>query len=200
MSLGHSKIIHKSSISDLTRQILLTHEYFTSKDPTIQTNFIKEASTDIDKTVLELLTNENIDYSNKVIEYWFQYQTEGGLLTPHCDFNCFVRKDVPQENVGEYLKTVTDLEQYLSPITLSCYLEVSDDMVGGNLCISNYTWEDNVSIDTILNSEYEKYFPTQNEVLHFYGSTYYHWIDKVISGTRKSMLINLWPNDIIRVC
>ncbi len=35
-------------------------------------------------------------------------------------------------------------------------------------------------------------------VLYFEGSRYYHWINEVKSGSRKSILINFWNDDSLK--
>lgn len=167
-------IKHKSKLDEDLKNILLEGlptgpNYFNYEKP----------QTHLDHAVLILLQRLDFKFTRKYVEYWFQHQTAGQDLWPHVDYN----KTIGVE----------------SPITLACYLEVND-LVGGELCISEKTW---LTINKDLNSlkalkeellkcNHECYSPVENDVLYFEGSKYYHWINPVVSGSRKSMLINFW--------
>ncbi len=204
MSHGQSKIIKKSTLSDKLKDVFLTAPYFTTKPTTFNledyTNFFKwdEPKTPIEHAVIELLNHEGYDYSNKIIEYWFQHQIKNQELKPHCDYNHLIRKgSVVQDS--SWIHAV-DKDKVMSPITIGCYLKVGN-MVGGELCISELDWFNEpepmrIHPDEIIKAPYEIYMPRDNDIVYFEGSKYYHWISPVIEGERKSMMINFWPEDI----
>lgn len=201
MSLGNSEIIKKSRINPETRDALLRHKFFYERPirRSDMTNYIDHTNlNDFDISVLSLLDNEQFDYRGMKIEYWFQDHKEGTGLSPHCDYNHFVREDGALEGPDWVHKQ--DMDRVTSPITIASYLDVSDDLVGGALVISEKTWfgiEAPLNLtdrdrEEIMNSDLNIYEPVQDDVLYFHGSTNYHWIEKVVSGTRKSMMINFW--------
>lgn len=198
MSLGTSKITPLGKIPNSARVGLLNDKYFLHRLRQDQGKFLSNISTNTDKLVVEILHFLNINTTNNLIEYWFQYQTEGQTLNPHCDYNTKARKELPTSNIKEFLEG-RDSRHYLSEKTVAVYLEVSDDLLGGDLCISNdYTYlSENVTEKDILSGSFERYSPVENCVIEFQGSKYYHWIDKVLRGSRKSLLINFWPKDMI---
>jgi hypothetical protein len=142
--------------------------------------------------VLELLYEQGLDLDRPYVEYWYQEQTAGQDLWPHVDFNDKLRLRLSH---GESIPP----EKLMSPITIACYLE-TNDLEGGELCISEKSWleyEREIQPVEALREElfkysYEMYKPQQNEVLYFEGSRWYHWINPVKSGSRRSMLINFW--------
>jgi len=88
----------------------------------------------------------------------------------------------------------------MSPVTIGCYLKVGNT-IGGELCISDKDWFNEpkpmaVSTDEILQHPYETFMPRDNDIVYFEGSRYFHWINTVIEGERKSMMINFWPGDM----
>jgi hypothetical protein len=198
MSLGISKIIKKSQLDKDTAEVLLSAKYFEFKPAftslsSFSNSFKWDSPTsEIEYAIISLLDREEIIYNNMTIEYWFQHQKQGQGLAPHCDYNHIVRAgskinfDVP--------------EKVMSPITIGCYLQV-ENMTGGELCISDHTWfnEPNplsINSSDILKHPYETYTPQLYDILYFEGSRYFHWINRVESGERKSMMINFWPEDL----
>lgn len=197
--MSHSKITFKSKVDKSIVNTLLEHKYFITRDPLDQMELIREEpKSEIDKAILAILDTQNVDYSNNAVEYWFQYQTEGQKLTPHCDYNFKARENMSgMKDTDEFLMSVPKIEYYLSPITIATYLEVNN-LVGGDLCISDTTCFHSVNtFHDIYTMPHERYTPVESESVHFNGSRHYHWIDTVIQGSRKSVLINLWPKDII---
>jgi hypothetical protein len=204
MSPGESKIIRKSRIDPSLRDTLLTHDHlvkgFASYSYDDRTNYFTSNNPQnlIDQTVIKFLDAEEFDYRDKDIEYWFQKKTVGESLSAHCDYNMFVRN-------GTISADYEHKEYIMSPITLSVYLDISDDLTGGELCISSKDWFDYPDPIYVIfdlernNYPYETYSPVQDEVLYFHGSTYYHWINMVNSGHRTSMLINFWPANHINI-
>lgn len=200
MCHGTSLVIKEDRISDELRCILLKHPYFhTSYRFDLQDTFINgQPESEYDLAVLQFLQNENVDYSDRVVEYWFQDGKQG--LSPHCDYNFIYRQKMKFEGYDWPHKA--DKNLIVSPITLAVYLEISDDLTGGELCISSRTWyEDpepaNITLDHVLQYPYDIVIPTQSQVLYFNGSENYHWVNKVITGSRKSMLINFWPKELL---
>lgn len=198
MSPGTSKIIKKSQLDKDTAEIFLTAKYFKSKPMLISLDNFSNSFrwdnpvSDIERAIVSLLDKEEISYNNMIIEYWFQHQKQGQGLAPHCDYNHVVR--------AESQINFDDLEKVMSPITIGCYLQV-ENMTGGELCISDHTWfnEPNplsINKSDILKHPYETYMPQLYDILYFEGSRYYHWINRVESGERKSMMINFWPLDL----
>lgn len=195
MSPGKSKITRKAKVDEDLRRILLTcpfeprggGKYFRWEKP-------EDA---YDLTIIELLRRLDYPYKDKnTIEYWFQNKKEGESLFPHCDYNHHIRA------LGGDPSFVIDREKMTSPITLSVYLEVRD-MIGGHLCISDKDWFDMenpfVGPEEITrhigDAPYEAIMPEEGDILFFEGSRYFHWIDKIQQGTRKSVLINFWDID-----
>lgn len=198
MSPGTSKIIKKSRLDKDTAEVLLSAKYFESKPTLISLDSFSNSfkwdspTSEIEHAIISLLDKEEISYNSKTIEYWFQHQKQGQELRPHCDYNHNVRAgsainfDVP--------------EKVMSPFTIGCYLQV-EDMTGGELCISDHTWFNEPNPLSINSSDvkkhpYETYAPQLYDILYFEGSRYYHWINRVESGERKSMMINFWPEDM----
>lgn len=204
MSHGTSKIIKKSVLSEELKAVFLTAPYFETKPTTYNleeyTNFFKWDAPEkpIEHAIIKLLDSEEYNYSNKIIEYWFQHQIKGQHLVAHCDYNHLIRKgSVIQDS--SWIHTV-DRDKVMSPITIGCYLKVGN-MIGGELCISDYDWFNEpepmkIQFDEIKKHPYETYMPHDNDIVYFEGSKYYHWISPVIEGERKSMMINFWPEDI----
>lgn len=188
---GNSRIIRRSFIDEDIRLRLLEGlnkptqmHYFNRWDPTNET----------DEAVLEFLDREQFNCSKTYIEYWYQAYEDCGDLWPHVDFNEKLRNRI---EAGEKLKP----EELMSPITISCYLEVNN-LVGGEFCVSERSWLDyerEISPPETLKEEllkytYESFQPAEGAVLYFEGSKYYHWINEVKSGSRKSILINFWDD------
>lgn len=189
---GNSKIIRRSFVEEDIRLRLLEGlnrptqiHYFDRNAPTNKT----------DEAVLEFLDREQFNCNKTHIEYWYQAQETSEGLWPHVDFNEKLRNRI---EAGEKLKP----EELMSPITISCYLE-ANDLVGGEFCISERSWLDYEAEitppedlkETLLKYTYESFQPTKGAVLYFEGSRYYHWINEVKSGSRKSILINFWNDD-----
>jgi hypothetical protein len=204
MSHGQSKITKRSVLSAELADVFLTAPYFERKPATVNledyTNFFRwnEPKTQIEYAVLKLLEMERYDCSGKIIEYWFQHQVSGQRLQPHCDYNHLIRKGSIMQD-STWLHTV-DKSLVMSPITIGCYLKVGNT-IGGELCISDLEWFDcpepmNVDVEAIKNSPHETFMPRDNDVVYFEGSRYFHWINTVIEGERKSMMINFWPGDM----
>jgi hypothetical protein len=188
---GNSKIIRRSTLDEDLRLTLLEGlnkptqmHYFNHANPTNET----------DIAVLEFLDREQFNCSKTHIEYWYQSHEASGDLWAHVDFNEKLRNRI---DAGEKLKP----EELMSPITISCYLE-ANNLIGGEFCISERSWLDyerEISPPEALKKEllkytYESFQPTEGAILYFEGSRYYHWINEVKSGSRKSILINFWDD------
>lgn len=186
---GNSKIIRRSTLDEDIRLKLLEGlnrstqiHYFDRNAPTNKT----------DEAVLEFLDREQFNCSKTHIEYWYQAREVSGNLCPHVDFNEKLRHRI---NSGEKLKP----EELMSPITIACYLEVTD-LVGGEFCVSERSWLDyereikppEALKEELLKYMHESFQPFEGAILYFEGSRYYHWINEVKSGSRKSLLINFW--------
>lgn len=208
MSHGISKIIKKSVLREELKEIFLTAKYFDTKPVTRNleeyTNHFKwnEPKTQIEYAVLKLLELEEYDSSNKIIEYWFQHQLPGQSLGPHCDYNHKIRS-IPLNHGGKWLHDYPR-ELVMSPITIGCYLKIGNT-TGGELCISDKDWFDvqdplvysEACLQEIMSCPYETFMPRDNDVIYFEGSRYFHWINPVIEGERKSMMINFWPETLV---
>lgn len=198
MSPGTSLITRKSSIDPAIANIFLDHPYFQTKRFEDQTRFIKdgEVHDDYDEAVLAFLRDEGVEYKGRKVEYWFQAQTAGQKLFPHCDYNHYGKSDTTFDPLM-WLDEGKE-EYFLSPITIAAYLDVSDDMEGGELMISHTRLGGNTTAppDGIEDMPKEVHTPSLHEVLYFPGSYHYHWIAEVKQGSRKSMLINFWPMDL----
>lgn len=187
---GISKIIRKTSIDEDHRLIFLEELKTTQK----HTHYfeLKNPKTPVEVAVVEFMDRQGFGCSKKFGEYWFQNKVESQSLWPHVDFNEMTRARLAN---GENIPP----EQLMSPITIACYLE-AENLVGGELCISQRSWLDyerEIQPPEALHKElcnyiYETYKPITGDVLYFQGSRYYHWINRVLSGSRKSMLINFW--------
>lgn len=192
---GNSRIIRKSFVDEDIRLRLLEGlnkptqmHYFNRSNPTNET----------DEAVLEFLDREYFNCSKTHIEYWYQEHKDSGDLWPHVDFNEKLRNRI---NAGEKLEP----EELMSPITIACYLE-ANDLVGGEFCISERSWLDYEKQITppedlkeeLLKYSHESFQPAEGAVLYFEGSRYYHWINEVKSGSRKSILINFWNDDSLK--
>jgi hypothetical protein len=199
-------IISKSRLTQPIRDILLTAKYFSTK-PTSATDLSSYSNSFvwnspvslIEKSIITMLDNEKYNYKNKLIEYWFQHQIKSQGLEPHCDYNHIIRKESLTQD-GSWLHTCkkTDI---MSPVTISCYLQTS--MSGGELCISDQTWFDyatplSVNSNIIKSFPYKMYSPEVDDIFYFNGSKYFHWINPVLEGERKSMQINFWDNDSLK--
>jgi hypothetical protein len=184
---GKSKIIYRSTFGeDLRTAFLLGFNkqpnYFDVNNPRNGT----------DLAVLELIHEQGYVSDRPYIEYWFQEQTAGQQLWPHVDFNDKLRHRLAQ---GESIPP----ERLMSPITIACYLETKN-LYGGEFCISSRSWLDyereihpaEALKEEMLKYDYECYNPNRNDLLYFEGSRWYHWINPVVLGSRKSMLINFW--------
>lgn len=200
MSHGRSLITRKSTIEQDIVDVLVTHPFFQTKRFTEQDHFIPDGQpTNVyDEAVLRFLDAEGMEYRGKQVEYWFQSQGVGERLAVHCDYNHQARSAV---GFDPSLWKEDRIEKFISPITIAAYLEVSDDMEGGELNISSATWEDLgqytvIDFDRVLEYDYETITPKQQDVLYFHGSMHYHWIGEVTQGSRKSLLINFWPLDL----
>lgn len=193
MPNGISKIIRKSRLDDDLRLIFLSG--FNKNNGTYLDR--NNPKTDIDHAIIEMLKREKFDVNKRYIEYWYQSQTESDDLWPHVDFN---------EGLRIRLQTGEKIERHtlMSPITLACYLDI-DDLHGGDLCISERSWLQydyephpvEALREELAKYSHERYSPAQGDIVYFEGSNYYHWIDTVLSGSRKSMLINFWDEDSI---
>lgn len=198
-SLGISLATKESSINDELRVNLLRHPYFHNNYSfELQDTFIVQPTSEFDEAVFQFLKDENFDYSDRIVEYWFQ--NGKAALSPHCDYN-FIYRDKMKLEGGDWPHKV-DKNLIVSPITIAVYLEVSDDMTGGELCISGRTWYEEeepatVSGKYIQRLPYQSITPKQGQAIYFKGSEHYHWVNKVTNGSRKSMLINFWPKELL---
>ena len=193
---GNSKIIRRSTIDEDLRLIFL--EGLIKQGPGFTTDmhiFARNAPRNkIDVAILEFLDRQQFNCNKTHIEYWYQAQETSGSLSAHVDFNEMLRHRI---NAGEQLKP----EELMSPITISCYLEATD-LIGGEFCISHKSWLDyereitppEALKEELLKYTHESFQPTKGAVLYFEGSRYYHWINEVKSGSRKSILINFWDD------
>lgn len=188
---GNSKIIRRSTLDEDLRLKLLEG----LKNPLHMHYFDRnEATNATDEAVLEFLDREQFNCNKTHIEYWYQSQQGSGDLWPHVDFNEKLRHRI---NAGQKLKP----EELMSPITIACYLEATD-LEGGEFCISERSWLDyekelSPPVDLkeeLLKYTHESFQPFEGAVLYFEGSRYYHWINEVKRGSRKSILINFWDD------
>lgn len=191
MYRGNSKIIRKSIVDEDIRLRLLEG----LNRSTQMHYFDRNATTNkTDETVLEFLDREQFNCNKTHIEYWYQVQEVSGNLWPHVDFNEKLRHRV---DAGEKFNS----KDLMSPITIACYLE-ANNLVGGEFCISERSWLDyereitppSALKEELLKYTHESFEPTEGAVLYFEGSRYYHWINEVKSGSRKSILINFWDD------
>ena len=188
---GNSRIIRRSTLDEDIRLTFLeglnrhtNMHYFDRNAPTNKT----------DEAVLEFLDREQFNCNKTHIEYWYQAYKSSGDLWPHVDFNEKLRHRI---DAGEKLQP----KELMSPITISCYLEAID-LEGGEFCISERSWLDyekelsppEVLKEELLKYTHESFQPTEGAVLYFEGSRYYHWVNEIKSGSRKSILINFWDN------
>lgn len=208
MSHGTSKIIKKSVLSPELRDVFLTAKHFVEKPRLLNleewTNYFdpSEPKTEIEHAILKLLELEEFDASDKIIEYWFQHQLPGQYLAPHCDYNHIIREKLVEADSNWIL--TADKKNIMSPVTVGCYLKIGNT-TGGELCISDKDWFDDQNplyhtgdqLDIIRNYPYETFMPRDDDIIYFEGSKYFHWINPVIEGERKSMMINFWPKDLI---
>lgn len=184
---GTSKIIRFERLDDDLRVVLLngitpTTNYFELKNP----------QTDIEKAIIEFLDRQGFGCDKRYVEFWFQQQSANDSLWPHVDFNDKLRLKLAE---GHKIPP----EKLMSPITIACYLQ-AEDMEGGELCISHCSWLDyeyeihppEALMKELLNYTYETYKPITGDVIYFEGSRWYHWINQLERGTRKSILINFW--------
>jgi hypothetical protein len=191
MHHGNSRIIRRSTLDEDLRIKLLDG----LKNP-IHIHYFdrNEATNATDEVVLEFLDREQFNCNKTHIEYWFQSQEGSGDLWPHGDFNEKLRHRI---NAGEQLKP----EELMSPITIACYLEATE-LEGGEFCISERSWLDyekeitppEALKEELLKYTHESFQPFEGAVLYFEGSRYYHWINEVKRGSRKSILINFWDD------
>jgi hypothetical protein len=207
MSRGDSLIISKSKLKPEYRDIFLTAKFFSEKpgfdDMSAWTNWFDPANAKgaIEQTILDFLDEQSYDYSDNQIEYWFQDFIDVGRLDPHCDYNHKVRGF--GMDAGEWLHTA-DKHMIMSPVTIGIYLEVSN-LKGGDLIIHHHEWFneptplflDEHAQKRIAEAPKENYTPQQDDVIYFEGSRYYHSIEPMESGTRKSMMINFWPREYV---
>lgn len=205
MSHGTDLITKTSSLDEELRLKLLEHPYFQATGDAkslfdLQDHFINETPDDYDKLVLELLKREQYDYSDSVIEYWFQKHTPGPGLRAHCDYNFIYRKKMQLE--GDDWPHIVNKDHIVSPITIAVYLEMND-LIGGEIGISHRTWYEDplptshLTLSNIKQHPYILYAPRQGSVIYFRGSENYHWIEPIKQGSRKSMLINFWPKELL---
>ncbi len=188
---GNSRIIRRSTLDEDIRLTFLeglnrhtNMHYFDRNAPTNKT----------DEAVLEFLDREQFNCNKTHIEYWYQAYESSGDLWPHVDFNEKLRHRI---DAGEKLQP----KELMSPITISCYLEAID-LKGGEFCVSERSWLDyerelsppEVLKEELLKYTHESFQPTEGAVLYFEGSRYYHWVNEIKSGSRKSILINFWDN------
>lgn len=206
MSHGTSIITKRSKLSKQHIDVLLTAKFFTDPPKTRNladyTNFFvwNAPANDIERSIINVLEQENVHYRDMKIEYWFQHKMSGQDLSPHCDYNHFVREDCSYMNDGAWLHLQNDKTRIMSPITVGCYLQ-TDNLKGGEFCISSHTWFEEptpmlIEADKIKQHPYEIYKPEVGDIIFFEGSKYYHWINPVETGERKSMMINFWPQDL----
>ena len=192
---GNSRIIRRSFVDEDIRLRLLEGlnkpaqmHYFNRESPTNET----------DEAVLEFLDREQFNCSKTHIEYWYQEYKSSGDLWPHVDFNEKLRHRI---EAGEKLQP----EELMSPITISCYLEAID-LEGGEFCISERSWLDyereiapsSALKEELLKYTHESFQPTESAVLYFEGSRYYHWVNEIKSGSRKSILVTFWDEDSLK--
>lgn len=188
---GNSRIIRRSTLDEDIRLRFLqglskpTHmHYFNRNAPQNET----------DEAVLEFLDREQFNCNKTHIEYWYQAHESSGDLWPHVDFNEKLRNRI---DAGEKLQQ----KELMSPITISCYLEAID-LEGGEFCVSERSWLDyerelsppEVLKEELLKYTHESFQPTAGAILYFEGSRYYHWVNEVKRGSRKSMLFNFWDD------
>lgn len=197
---GTPLITRESTIDKNICDVLITHPFFTTKVFEDQNYFISNgvSNNQYDDVLIKFLDDEGMSYKDRMVEYWFQGKTTGENLEAHCDYNHHVRS-LPHFSPHEWLNTEKE-DNFLSPITIAAYIDVSDDLDGGELCISHVSWKDrsphtHASIDELISYPYEMHKPVLHRVVYFHGSNNFHWINEVKAGIRKSVLINFWPLD-----
>jgi len=197
-----SLILKQSIIEDKLRQQLCNHPFFQTPIYSLenQNTFITTCpKSDYDLAILEFLKNEQYDHSNYYVEYWFQkYDNTHTLgLFPHCDYNDTYRNTLG--NIPSDWPHREDSSLVVSPITIVVYLEIPDDMKGGELNISHRTWYEEefptLAWDSIKQYPFDTIIPCQSSVIYFKGSDHYHWVNPVTNGHRKSLIINFWSPD-----
>ena len=205
MSHGTRLVIKETVIDEATRDILLKHPYFHTYPPSfeLQDTLIEGQPESVyDSAVFSFLDSIEYDYTDKIVEYWFQSHNAvmNRGLSPHCDYNFIYREKMKLE--GDEWPHIVPRDHIVSPITIAVYLEVTEDLEGGELCISHRSWYEEKKPATV-DSDYIKTFPfdtirpIQDRVLFFKGSEQYHWVNPITAGSRKSMLINFWPKELL---
>lgn len=215
MLLGESKITRKEKLDPTIKQVLLTNKFF-DKDPTLPiptgltqqelvdevTNFFpyNEPRNEYDSTILKMLDQLKYDYTDKLVEYWFQHKVTGTSLGPHRDYNHHVRV-LEAGQLPCVIDGSVPLEKKVSPITIIAYLEISKDLLGGQFCISHeevsYEREMGMNVHQLLTKVYESNTPKEDDIWFFEGSKYFHWINQVSRGSRKSVVVNFWPLNLV---
>jgi hypothetical protein len=206
MSLGITHILAKSNLNEGLRLALLEHPFFYANPKTFElqrTYILNEPVSEYDRLIFEFLAQEKYDHTGKIVEYWFQQATPPeGQLRPHCDYNYEYREKM--KLAGDDWPHQVDKNMIVSPITIAAYLYVSDDMQGGELGISTRTWMEeplptSSATSELIKSNYPFEFikPVTGDILYFKGSEHYHWIETVIAGERKSLLLNFWPKELL---
>jgi hypothetical protein len=198
-----SLILKQSTINDNVRHYLSNHPFFQTPiyDLQNQNTFIKDQpKSEYDLAILQFLKDQQYDHSNYCIEYWFQkYDNTHPLgLFPHCDYN-----DTYRDTLGEIPKDWPHRENpklIVSPMTIVVYLEISDDIQGGELNISHRTWYEEefpiLAWNHIKEYPFDQILPVQGSVIYFKGSDHYHWVSPVTKGYRKSLIINFWSPEL----
>lgn len=188
---------------------LLQHPYFLTRNRAEQTMFFDVNSnlTDFQQNVVDVAgkyVDENVPgYVIQEIETWAQDFSSSGRLAPHCDHNCRYTVDYPMKHNlshrGEWIFALPE-EQIVSPITIALYLDVSEDMDGGEFVLSHRSWKDEPQPLNIPPEHFDQFdsttvVPKTGDVVIFKGSLFYHWIAPIRAGTRRSLLINFWPRN-----
>lgn len=180
----------------------LLQDQFFKDSKIVSDNYITRNTirNDVDQAVIDFLDAQGYKWEEEFVEYWFQWFGDGCErveLFPHVDFNEKIREKYRVQDA----QTNIDFSKkhLMSPITIAAYLDVSEDMVGGELCISSYDWFDSNPFQPDLNyikeQPYTTFKPKTHDVLYFNGSRYYHWVNPVERGSRKSVQINFWTQD-----
>lgn len=193
-------ILRRSSIDKKIIDRLLNDPYF-GDGYGLYGNLITPSTiqNDTHQAVFDFLDSENYDYHSYIVEYWFQdfdahVRNE---LVPHVDFNLKSWNKYSKEPNNEILNK----NKLVSPITITAYLDITDDIDGGELCITSCDWFDlspfDLDLKYIKERPHETYIPKTGDVFYFEGSKYYHWVNEIRAGRRRSIGINFWKEDQI---
>ena len=183
--------VYEDSIGDDISRVLLDGKVYSSKDKT-GTLFDRDREiTDMEEaTYFYIAKLLEIPSKYRYIEAWKQKTNQ---LAPHCDFNV---------NYNREGADLSDESKFISPITVAIYPLISDNLEGGELCVSSRSWRDelpnpfNKTREYLQQFPYDKIKPKSRSIATFEGSNFYHWIEPITKGFRSSILLNFWTYPI----